>query len=190
VGGGGATAVGMAYSRTSDITKGFRQNMTAFHLASSLKASKDKPAAITTDDIVKSSPGSFSKAEIKEGEVRYVEGKDEKGPLTIVMSAQGRLPNITGKGEPKDFQVVVAGDSDFFTNQLLNFQLNHDLILNTFSYLAADKELVSIRPKQSESSSLAMTQVQATVMYYGLVFILPIAIFFTGGTFWFRRRMV
>ncbi len=190
VGGGGATAVGMEYSRTSDITKGFSKNMTVFHIASQLKTAKDKPASVTTDDIVKSSPASFSKAEIKEGEVKFNAAKDEKGPLTIVESAKGRLTDIPGKPASKEFEVVVAGDSDFLTNQLLNFQLNHDLALNTVSSLAADKELVSIRPKQSEGSSIAMTQVQSTVLFYGLVWILPLAIFFTGGTFWYRRRTV
>jgi len=190
VGGGGATAVGMEYSKTSDITKGFSKNMTVFHIASPLKTSKDKPAAITTDDIVKSSPASFSKTDIKEGEVKFNPAKDEKGPLTIVESAQGKLPDVPGKPPAKDFQVVVAGDSDFLTNQLLNFQLNHDLALNAVSFLASDKDLVSIRPKQSEGSSLAMTQVQSTVLFYGLVWILPLAIFFTGGTFWYRRRTV
>jgi ABC-type uncharacterized transport system involved in gliding motility auxiliary subunit len=190
VGGGGATAVGLNYSKSSDITKGFRQNMTVFHLASPLKVSKDKAPAIATDEIVKSSPASFSKAEIREGEVKFNEGKDEKGPLPIMISAKGKLPAITGKAEPKEFEAVVVGDSDFLSNQLINFQLNHDLALNTVSYLAADKELVSIRPKQSEGSSLAMTQVQATVLYYGLVFVFPILIFLTGGTFWYRRRTV
>jgi len=188
IGGGGATAIGLNYSPTNDITKGFHQGMTIFHLASQLKVEPSKPATFTVDAVVKSSPSSFTKAEIKEGAVRFVEGKDEKGPIDIVDDVKGKMREVAGKPAPEEFEAVVAGDSDFLTNQLLDAQLNHDLALNIVSSLAKDKELVSIHPKQAEGSQITLTQIQATLLYYSLVIFLPVMIFLTGGAFWYRRR--
>jgi ABC-type uncharacterized transport system involved in gliding motility auxiliary subunit len=188
VGAGGATAVGINYSTSNEITKNFKQDMTVFHLASQLKPSQTRQVGINIEEIVKSSPASFSKNEIREGAVKFVEGKDEKGPLTVVAVVTGKLKDEAGRGPAQEFQAVVSGDSDFITNQLIDAQLNHDLALNSVAYLAKDKELVSIRPKQSEGTMITITQTQSTVLYYGLVFILPLLIFVTGGSFWYRRR--
>lgn len=188
VGAGGATAVGINYSPSNEITKNFKQDMTVFHLASQLKVTQTKPVGITIEEIVKSSPASFSKAEIREGAVKFEEGKDEKGPLTIVAAVTGKLNEDAGKGAPQEFQALVVGDSDFLSNQLIDAQLNHDLALNSIAYLAKDKELLSIRPKESQGTMITISQTQSTLLYYGLVFVFPILIFVTGGSFWYRRR--
>jgi ABC-type uncharacterized transport system involved in gliding motility auxiliary subunit len=188
VGGGGATAVGINYSTTNDITKRFKQGMTVFHLASQIKVVKEKPPGFNIEEIVKSSPASFSKDELKGDRVQFNEGKDERGPLTIVAMSSGTLKVQPGKPAPQEFQAVIAGDSDFITNQLIDAQLNHDLGLNIIASLAKDKELVSISPKTSQGTAITITQVQSTILYYGLVFILPLMIFFAGGTVWYRRR--
>jgi ABC-type uncharacterized transport system involved in gliding motility auxiliary subunit len=191
VGGGIATATGIQYSSSSEITKGFRNAMTVFQLASQLKVAKNKPETIQVDEIVKSSPASIASPVLQErGELKMVEGRDEKGPVDIAAQATGKLKEEPGKGAPQEFSAVVVGDSDFLTNQLIDAQLNHDFALNTVSFLAKDKELVSIRPKQSEGNMITMTPVQSTLLYYGIVWIVPILMLFTGGTFWYRRRTV
>ncbi len=190
VGGGGATAVGYVYSTTNEVTKGFKQAMTIFHIASQLKVAPGKPDAIQVEEIVKSSPASFTKGELKQGEAKFIQGKDEKGPLTIVASVQGKMKKDDPKQpEAGEFSAIISGDSDFISNQLIDTQLNHDLAVNAVAFLAKDKELVSIRPKTSEGTALTITQTQSTVLYYGLVFLLPLLIFFSGSFVWFRRRM-
>ncbi|MBK9294455.1 MAG: GldG family protein [Oligoflexia bacterium] len=189
VGGGGATAVGIGYSPLHDVTKDFKQAMTIFHIASHVKADSNKPDAIEIEEIVKSSPASFSKAELKAGDVKYIEGKDAKGPLGIVLSVKGKMKKETAaSGEAKEFNAIVVGDSDFLTNQLIDAQLNHDLALNTVAYLAKDKDLVSIRPKSFEGSAITITQIQSAILFYGLVLILPFIILVSGGVVWYRRR--
>jgi ABC-type uncharacterized transport system involved in gliding motility auxiliary subunit len=187
LGQGGAMVIGANYSATSEITKGFNA-MTIFFLASQLKVASDKIEGITVEEVIKSSAECFTKAELKQGEVRYNPGKDEKGPLTIAASVTGKLREEAGKPSPAEFQAVVVGDSDFMTNQMIDAVLNHDLSLNTVSFLAKDKELVSIRPRTAEGSSITITQMQATVLFYGLVIGLPLLIVVMGGTVWYRRR--
>ncbi len=208
VGGGGATAVGYEYSHTSELTKSFPKGMTIFQLASPLKVAKDKPDAITVEAVVKSSPASFSKAEIKAGEMKFIEGKDEKGPLNIVFTAQGKMRKegtekqdlakvqpknlaklpVKAETEPGDFSAVIVGDSDFLSNRLIDIQLNRDLALNSVSYLAKDKELLSIRPKVSEGAQLTITQTESTILSWTLVAIIPFIIFMTGSVVWYRRK--
>lgn len=189
VGGGGATAVGINYSPLHEVTKEFKQAMTIFHLASQVTTDKNKPDAIVVDEIVKSSPASFAKNEIKQGEAKYIDGKDVKGPLGIVASVKGKMrKDADTQGDAGDFSAIVVGDSDFLTNQLIDAQLNHDLALNIVAYLAKDADLVSIRPKTFEGTTLTITQTQSALLFYGLVFILPLIIFVTGGFVWYRRR--
>ncbi len=182
-----AMAIGASYSNTSEITKGFNA-MTVFYLASQLKPLSGKPDGITIEDLVRSSPRSFSKAELKGEQVRQIPGQDEQGPLTIVASAIGKLKEEAGKPAPKEFQAVVAGDSDFLSNQLIDAAMNHDLALNSVAFLAKDKELVSIRPKTPEGTTITVTSIQKTLLLYGLVFIAPLLIFVSGGSIWYRRR--
>lgn len=189
VGGGGATAVGYEYSHTSEVTKAFPKSMTIFQLASQLKEAKDKPEAVTVDFLVKSSPASFSKPELRSGQVKFDEGKDEKGPLYIAVSAQGKMKKQNQDiAEAGDFTAIIVGDSDFITNQLVDVQLNHDLAMNMASFLAKDKDLLSIRPKQSESTTVTMTQIQSTILSWTLIVIIPLIIFVAGSVIWFRRR--
>lgn len=188
VGGSPATAIGTNYSKTSPVTKSFTQGMTVFHLASQIKEKQPLPTGFTVDKLVRSSPQSFEKNSLGSGRVRFVEGKDEKGPLTIVASVKGTLPKGDGAGEPKEFTAIVAGNSSFLTNQLFKVQLNQDLVLNSASFLADDTDLVSIRPKSSKGDQLTITKTQATLLFYGLMFIMPLMIFSAGGVVWYRRR--
>lgn len=190
VGGGGATAVGISYSPTNDITKGFNQSMTIFQLASQLKVSPDKTDAIRLDEVVKSGPSSFTKKELSQGQIKYEPGKDEKGPLSIMMTASGKLKNDSGyKDAGAEFNGVIVGDSDFITNQLIDAQLNHDLALNSLAFLAKDKELVNIRPKSAESASITMTEIQKYLIFWILVILLPLSVLGAGTYTWLRRRM-
>lgn len=182
-----AIAVGAVYSPTSEMTKQMKAR-TLFYLASSLKTDKEKSPLLTVEEVVKSSNGSFSKKDLKNGPQKMQEGKDEAGPLTIVASISGKMREEKGKDAPKDFQAVVSGDSDFVTNRFLDSQLNQDLALNVVAFLSKDKELVSIRPKGNEASNVNITQTQVNIIWITLVFALPLLFFVTGIGFWFRRR--
>jgi len=187
LGASAAMAIGVKYSDTNEITKDFSRAMTGFHLASSLKEVSDMPMGITVTDIVTSSPSSFSVMKIAN---KIDSSKHPKGQKSLVMVAEGKLKENDQVKTVKEFTAVVSGDSDFFSNQLFGFQLNRDLVMNVFAFLARDTELVSIRPKQPKGTSLRMEAGEARILIYGFYLSIPFLLFILGGFIWFRRRGV
>ncbi|MBX9768153.1 MAG: GldG family protein [Bdellovibrionales bacterium] len=189
---GAAVAIGIQYSPNSDITKNFGQDMTGFRLASSLRKIEGMDT-LRFDEIVKSTPQSFSKKELSD-KVKFVEGTDERGPLTIAMAVSGNLPESSfptsikiPAGQAKEFNALIIGDSDFLGNGGLTFQLNRDLALNSLSHLAKDKDLISIRPKELKGTQLVITRTQTILLFLGLGLV-PLVFFTTSGVMWYRRR--
>ena len=189
---GAAVAIGVKYSASSEITKKFGQDMTGFRLASSLRK-VEGVQTLRFDEIVQSSPESFSKNELAK-QVKFDPASDEKGPLVIGMTASGTLPESSfpantkvEPGKAKEFNAVVFGDSDFLGNGGLTFQLNRDLALNSLSYLAKDKDLLSIRPKELKGTKLVVTRTQSILLAIALGLV-PLGFFITSGVMWYRRR--
>lgn len=185
VGMSAAVAIGTGYSRTSEITKKFGEAMTAFHLASQVARIEQAPADFKTDDLVQSSPASFAKKELA-NQVRPSEN-DPKGPLTVALSVTGTLPHKDNK-QPKEFSLVAVGDSDFLTNQMLHMQLNRDLAVNSFAFLAKDADLVSIRPKVAKGTTLQMEQSTAQAAFWGIFVPAPLLMLVLSVIMWLRRR--
>lgn len=180
-----ALAIGFEYSTGNDITKSFSQARTVFYLASQLKAVTPKLDGIDVEEIVKSSPSSFPKNNIYD---KSDKSQGEAGSMAIMASVKGKLKKVDGQADPKEFQAVIVGDSDFATNQLISAQLNRDLVMNSVSFLAKEKDLVSIRPKNRESSKFFMTPIQRTVAFLVLLPGAFVAFLGTAGVFWYRRR--
>lgn len=194
VGQSAIVAIGMQYSATSEITKPFQNQITAFELASSLTRDPKASAGLQFDELVKSSPASFSKMQLS-GKVNFDEGVDKKGPLTVAMSVTGQFKSQVAQAKEnvesdkaKTFSLVVFGDSDFLSNRLIQVQLNRDLALNAASFLAKDDELISIKPKQLATTKITMTQTQANLLIFGLYMPIPLLVLVTAGVIWFRRR--
>lgn len=185
IGASAAMAIGIIYSSSSDITKDFGKNMSGFQLASSLSKVQQVNNTFAYDEIVKSSPASFSKNQIG-SQVRFDEKTDKKGPFAIGYKVSGTWPGE--EKDKKEFSALFYGDSDFFTNQLLNFQLNRDLALNSISFLAKDTEMISVRPKQMKGTTLTMTDNQSKMLFWAFFVPFPFFFLLIGFFFWFARR--
>ncbi len=82
---------------------------------------------------------------------------------------------------------MIFGDSDFVSNKSIAQGLNRDLALNSFSFLAQEDDLISIRPKQPKGTQLMMTKyTQLGLVGAGVG--LPLILLILGGVVWFRRR--
>lgn len=167
-----ATVIGSMFPDPNDITKSFTEgSIVIFDIASSLKKAPDAPASAKISSLV--STGQRTMATYQLGQVEF----KPNGPHVVGMTSS------SGKSE-----VIVFGDSDFFTNRFILNNLNKDLILNSLSDLTDDKDLISIRPRLPEASRLEMTRQSYSL--YVLLFLLPLPplLFFLGGFMWWRRR--
>ena len=83
---------------------------------------------------------------------------------------------------------MLYGDSDIFTNSRLFQQLNRDLVLNTVADLAADKDLISIRPKSaSQTTFKGIGRTSYRILVISAIAI-PFICFIFAFVLYYRRR--
>ena len=183
------------------ITQDMRE-VTMFPTTRSVTASKDGGAQLV--DIVKTGENSWAERNLDQlfGEGTAELGPDDlKGPVTIAVA--GRPGNVTvaappapaagaeadkPPAAPKDPRIVVFGDSDFATNQLLDAYRNKDLFVNSINWLLGDVEAISIRPAKSRASRLTLSAEQFTQIRSLSLFVLPELIAVLGVWAWWSRR--
>lgn len=183
------------------ITKDFRLP-TLYGGARSVQAGKGTVEGVSAQDLVKTSGQSWAESDLSlKGPIKFDEGKDRKGPISLaaVATVRGPAPAPTpspspapspAPEEPKtpEGRVVAVGDADFASNSLLGFQGNQDFFLNAVAWLAEDADLISIRPKEPENQALFLSrQVQQNVAWVALV-LLPGLFVILGVVTWWRRR--
>ena len=176
------------------ITKSFKNMITAFPFARSIEIEYDKkPSEVTVTKLIETSPRSWGETNLTgEKPVKFDEGKDIKGPLTlgVVLERDAQTDtaasNISGK--KKKSRIILFGDSDFATNAYFHVQRNGDLFLNMVSWLAQEEDLVSIRPREPEDRRVFLTQAQSRFILIFGVILFPALILVTGIVVYVRRR--
>jgi len=186
------------------ITKDFRLP-TLFGGARSVEAGKGTVEGVSAQNLVQTSGQSWAESDLSlKSPIKYDEGKDRKGPISLAAVATVRAtpapaaspspapsPSPSPAGEETktaEGRVVAVGDADFASNALLGFQGNQDFFLNSVAWLAEDADLISIRPKEAENQSLFLSrQAQQNVAWFALV-LLPAFFVIAGVVTWWRRR--
>lgn len=166
------------FSGTSEITKSFPKNQVAlFFLPQSIKKSGSAPSTLTYDELVKVGPA-VAITDLKS------QMPTNEGIYSSVFYAKGKLKTE----DPKDFQMILFGDADLFTNELVDANLNKDLVSNSFSQLAKDENLISISPKELAKTEIDPSQTKQALFYFGIVFPIPLIMLVTAILIWYRRR--
>ena len=161
------------------IVRDMKELPTGFPITRSLEVTKgDKtmvsPLFSTTDDAVATEDLKNPRVDVKSAK-----------PGARVLAAAGTY--TTGK-ENGNGRFVVVGTSRWISNGFLAFNGNRDLYMNMLNWLSSDEDLISIRPKDPEDRRLNMNPRQATMLFYGSVVLLPLAIIIAGVGVWWKRR--
>jgi ABC-type uncharacterized transport system involved in gliding motility auxiliary subunit len=88
----------------------------------------------------------------------------------------------------QEARLVVFGDADFASNQMLGRYQNRDLFVNTVNWLLGDVEAISVRPNRSRASTLQMTASQRRGVQILALFAIPEVLAVTGVFIWWTRR--
>lgn len=175
-----ATA-GTTFSQTHNITKPFgKSQFTLFRTPMSVLKADKTDANWTYDSLVKTNNKTLSYSD------NSFKGEGVPSEDTVVMSVKGRFPGVDEKGP--EFSLVVTGDVDFMSNQLLYQNLNRDLALNMVSDLAKEESMISITPKEVGMTQLQITPNQFYLFIFGFILPLPLLLLFMSGFFWYQRR--
>lgn len=181
-----ASTLGLVYDPNDEITKRFEpgNSLTIFDLASEIRVAPQKPANITAIELVKTDPTSFAMQELKQSQV-----KPDFKSMAIGIKVSGEAETGEPKKDeaPKKFEAVIFGDSDFVSNNAIQFGSNRDLAMNSIASLANESVLVSIRPPMPKGTKVDLTR-SAALAFIFVSFATPIIILISGAVLWFRRR--
>mgnify|MGYP005840075855 FL=1 len=88
-------------------------------------------------------------------------------------------------------RIAAFGSAQFASNKFYNLSGNRDLFMNTVSWLAADENLIAIRPKERRAQPLVLTMGQSQAVMFIPVVLVPLAWIVAGViVYWYRRRTV
>ncbi len=190
------------YDTTHPITKDLRET-TLFHVARSVRPSAESKDAFT--ELVFSGEDSWAERDLDRffsESVAELDANDVKGPVSVAVAgsidlsgaaaAETAPPAEESEGEAKPAsklaRIVVVGDSDFASNELIEAYRNRDLFLNTVNWLMGDVEAISVRPNRSRASRFQLSQEQFTTIRSLSLFVLPEAFGLLGVLTWWSRR--
>jgi len=185
-----------------DITKDFALP-TIFPLLRSVAAKKTE--GVTVSELLQTGANSWAEMDFGGEKVKFDEGVDQKGPVTIAVVASMKSdpgekakPDEDEKGEDdkgteknksaKKGNLVVLGDSDFANNTYFNFSGNGDFFLNTTSWLAEEESLISIRPRERKDTPIHLTGDWGGALFLTGTILFPGVIVLAGVRKWWTRR--
>jgi ABC-type uncharacterized transport system involved in gliding motility auxiliary subunit len=103
------------------------------------------------------------------------------GPLSLGVAASKQVGDKTAR-------LVVIGNSTYASNGAINQSSNGDLFFNSVDWLAADQNLISIRPKTAANRHVNLTDSQAMALRWADIFALPGLVLVGGIAIWWKRR--
>ncbi|HEY9612678.1 GldG family protein [Allocoleopsis sp.] len=106
------------------------------------------------------------------------------GQASPLLANEGQTDKRTSES-----RLVVIGNSSFSTNGWFEQQLNGDVFLNSVSWLSKrDDQTLSIRPKEQKNRRTNLTSMQAGILGWTGLLIMPLLGLMTAGVMWWRRR--
>ena len=158
-----------------------------FHVARSVTV----PAGSPFETIVSTGEESWGERDLDrfygEGEAEL--GSDDlPGPVSLAVAGEVLPEGVAPSDGATPARVVVIGDADFASNQLIAEFLNRDLFVNSVNWLLGDIEAISIRPGQARASRIQLSSEQFMQIRYLSLFVLPELIAAFGVYAWWSRR--
>lgn len=177
--------------------------------ARSVTPAKDPPAGVMLEPLAMTSENAWAEKNLemlKRGEAAFDEKEDAPGPIPLAVLAEierqptgaaetgkattDRKESATGQQPetlPPSFLLVV-GDSDFASNTYFGISGNGDFFLNMVNFLAEEKNLIIIKPREKLSQPVLMTQTQAWLVFLIVLVLVPLLVLFSGLAVYRVRR--
>lgn len=135
--------------------------------------------------LARTSPNSWAETDMKGRVVNLDEKEDIKGPLPMAAALSPKVVPEEGKPRPA---IVVIGNSTFATNAFVNFPGNSDFFLHSTAWLAEERNIMAIVPKDSALRPFTPNPLEERALLYLQVILLPATMLFSGIMVWRRRR--
>ena len=169
---------------THEITADLNKNnvATIFPLTRSLERKEKMAPGVKFEYLVKSSPNAWGETELNQKQIKFDNGKDVRGPLTLAAVV---TKDIKDMGQA---QIIIFGSNMIATNNYLLMSGNQDLVLNAFNWFAEEKTLISMSPKKGGVHIMTLTPRQNIIVASFTVIAIPLLVVLFGLVYWMRRR--
>ncbi|MFM7384263.1 MAG: GldG family protein, partial [Microcystaceae cyanobacterium] len=180
---GPATVIVTTYGQ-HPITQNFQNGLSLFPLSRAIATVKTPDVKAFT--LLEASEKMVAKKELTE-DLRIDEKQDLKGPFDLGVALE-RMVTVP-QGEKVTAKMVVIGNALFMTNQWFNEQLNGDVFLNSVQWLTTGEEkTLTIRPRSAKNRRITLNVLQASVLVWSSLVIVPLLGIGGGIAVWWRRR--
>jgi len=175
-----------------EITKNFRGIFTVFPFARPVSFQDAKAAEWQYEVLAKSSARSWA-SPIENGQIKdFDPNKGTAGPVALASVVTRKVSKRDDGGDADNRRkpaVVFIGDSDLAGNAFLNLAPgNSDFMLHAVAWLAEEKGLVTIAPKDTAFGTFLLTASQSNALFSLQVLVLPSFLLAVGFVVWQRRR--
>ena len=188
-----AWPVGAIYGK-HPITDPMKGLFAYFPVCRSVRPAAKLPAGAKAVSLIKGTKKSWAETDLEalkkeDAQVEFNKDKDRAGPISLATAVSLPAPNGPKTAPaPAMAQLVVFGDSDFADNTHFGQAGNRDLVLNTIGFLVKEDDLVSIRPKQTGPQLLLLKPLQAKLLFWVPVVLLPGIFVILGVVVVWRRK--
>jgi ABC-type uncharacterized transport system involved in gliding motility auxiliary subunit len=175
------------YDPEQPITKDFRDARVDQVIFNEVRSVRAKDGAALTP-IVFTGEASWAErnlAMLDSESAAAMDSDDLAGPVPVMIAGTPALP---AQDDGVKARLVVAGDTNFASNEFIDAGRNRDLFLNAANWLIGDVEAISIRPNTSRPSRFQLTAEQFATIRSTSLFLLPEAIAVLGVFTWWSRR--
>lgn len=162
------------------ITKSFRNGISIFPESRHLKITTKE--GINSVPLVITNEETWAESNLTNEEIAFDPQEDIPGPLNIAIALERNQ-------EKTESRLIIFGSYTFITNGWFEEQLNGDIFLNSISWLARENaETLSIRPKEQTNRRINLSPLQAGIINWMAIVIMPLLSLITAGILWWRRR--
>jgi ABC-type uncharacterized transport system involved in gliding motility auxiliary subunit len=169
---------------TADMT-----NVATFYpLARSIGMAEDVAGDVVVQMLAKTGKSAWGETDLEgvsRGEA-VISDEDYRPPVSLAAIASKEYENDIG--EVAQSKIVVVGDSDFAENAAFRISGNSDFFLNVVNYLAEEKDLIAIRPKEGLGDQIFMTASQGRLLFLLSVVLLPLSVIVFGISVFVKKR--
>lgn len=180
---GGQASVPMVsdYPKANPITKGF-QGRTLFPVSSffqNIDSSNMKWNSMINSLGFPATWGETNFSEVTSGKATYNENIDYKGPLALA---------LLGVNEATKSKVILFGSSAFVSNQFQGQANNFNLFLNSVSWAADEKSILSLNRPELKGNLIYISDIHFNLVFYFSILLFPL-LFFGLGTYFYRKKL-
>ena len=164
------------------ITKTFGSGISVFPQSRPVKIT-DKPN-INSESFIITNRNTWAENNLAPKQIEFNPKQDIRGPLNI-----GVALNRKNTDKQRESRLVVFGNGTFAMDGWFQKQLNSDIFLNTVDWLIRDNGLtLSIRPKEQTNRRINLSPLEAGVISWMALRIMPLLSFIAAGLIWWRKR--